>query len=305
MYAKYLIYGDRVGLNVKEAQSCFRLACDQGSSAARMADGIALLSGLLGRFDFAKARNQFEKAPSSNRFAVILRDSLSLLRDDLVSVGEFSKSGTVFSLLRDGQISSIRIMNPHLCEMFPVQDRVNGVWRNMARACINYLRTLSHLESTVLSSLPIDLASCEPFPEMIPLIFKMYSIEPTSYRNVNRFFRQFPIQILGKCLKEFDGILNYIYLLQSSIHYCACKWPIAEDQVVYRGLSSGGSELDPLYTSLIGQIIVWKGFTSTSNDIECAMRDFVRSSKGILFEMILCPGPIAAARSLFSSPCRA
>jgi hypothetical protein len=96
-------------------------------------------------------------------------------------------------------------------------------------------------------------------------------------------------------------MLSYIYLLQSSIHECACKWPIAEDQVVYRGLSSRGSELGLLYASLIGQIIVWKGFTSTSSNIACAMQDFVQCSDGILFEITLRIGAIATAINRYSA----
>jgi hypothetical protein len=96
-------------------------------------------------------------------------------------------------------------------------------------------------------------------------------------------------------------MLSYIYLLQSSIGKCACKWPIAEDQVVYRGLSSGGSELGLLYASLIGQIVVWKDFTSTSSDIECAMRDFVQGSDGILFGITLRTGAVATAIRRYSA----
>jgi hypothetical protein len=165
----------------------------------------------------------------------------------------------------------------------------------MARSCTNYLLTLSNLEFICLSSLPIDLGSCKSFPEMIPLIFKMYSIESSLYRNVNHFLRKFPIQILSKFLKELDGMLRYIYLLQSSIHDYAFKHSIAEGQVVYRGLPRRGSDLGSLYASLIGQIIVWKGFTSTSSDITCVMDTFVGGSEGILFEITLCAGAVATA----------
>jgi hypothetical protein len=301
MYAKCLVHGDGVVLNVEEAERYFQLACSQNSSAAQMDYGIALLSGLLGRFDFAKARSQFAKVSSWNRFAVILQDSLSLLNDNLVSLETFSESPNVFSSLRHGEISLIRIMNPRLCQTFSGLHQVNEIWKSMARSCIDYLLNLSHLEQAILASLPIDLVSCESFSEMIPMIFKMYSIESKLYLNVNYFLRQFPIPILNKFLKELNGILNYIYLLQSSIHECACNSPIREDQVVYRGLSSMGSKLGPLYASFIGQVIVWKSFTSTSSDLECVMRDFVRSSEGILFEVALCDGAIAGAISRYST----
>jgi hypothetical protein len=136
---------------------------------------------------------------------------------------------------------------------------------------------------------------------MIPLIFKMYSIESGLYRNVNYFLRKFPIHIMSKFLKELNGILNYIYLLQSSISDCAFNSPIAEGQVVYRGLPSRGSELVQLYESSKGKVIVWPGFTTTSSNIECAMRDFVRSSEGILLERTLCAGAVATAIGCYSA----
>jgi TPR repeat protein len=292
-YAKCLMHGNGVILNVKDAERYFQLACSQNSSSAQMDYGIALLLGLLGRFDFAEAGKQFAKASSSNRFAVILQDILSLPDDDLTGLEEFSRSANVFSFLRDGDISLIRIMNPRICETCPEPHLVNEVWRNMARSCIHYLLDLSQIEETALVSLSIELVSCESLSEMIPLIFQMYSIKSQLYGNVNYFLRQFPIRILRKFLKELNGILNYIYLLQSSIYECACNSPITENQVVYRGLSSRGSELGPLYASFLGQVIVWKSFTSTSTDIECAMREFVESSEGILFEITLCAGAVA------------
>jgi hypothetical protein len=66
-----------------------------------------------------------------------------------------------------------------------------------------------------------------------------------------------------------------------------------KDQIVYRGMPSRRHELAALYTSSIGQVLVWTGFTSTSFDCASVMKQFVRSSQGILFEITLHPGAVA------------
>jgi hypothetical protein len=101
-------------------------------------------------------------------------------------------------------------------------------------------------------------------------------------------------------MKELHGILSYIYLLQSSISYCAYKSPIVKDQIVYRGMPSRGSELAPLDESYIDRVIVWPSFTSTSLNRELVMETFVKSSEGILFESTLHPGAIATNISGYS-----
>jgi hypothetical protein len=296
-YASCLLHGDGVKINMTEAERYFQLACDQGDSTAQMQYGIALLSGLLGRFDFDKARIRFDAASSLNRFALILRDALSTFDDHLVTPDNFYEFRSVFSFMRcqsDGGLPFIQLMNPYLCHKIQEPTQVLGVWKEMIQSSIEYLHDLSQIRSNALCSLPTDLTSCSSIREMIPLIFKMYSIESPLYRNVNHFLRCFPIQVLGKFMKELRGVLSYIYLLQSSIDYCSRIQPFTESLVVYRGLRSKGSELVPLYESMIGQVIVWPGFTSTSTNVEYVIRHFVRGPDGILFKINLHPGDVAA-----------
>jgi hypothetical protein len=293
MYANCLIHGVGIAINVKQAANILKEACSHGDCRAHMRYGIALLSGLLGKFDFAEARNLFAKIASSNRFALILRDSLSFVDDEFVSAEVFCKGGNIFSILRDGEISLIRLMNPHLLDSVRSPDEVCANWKNTAGCCITYLLHLSSAGSTSLCSSLNDLMPCDSFEDMIPCIIKLYSYQSSLYRNVNQFLRKFPIQILLKFIKELHGILGYIYLLQLSIEYCAYKSPITADLFVYRGFASKGSELGALDESLIGRIIVWKGFTSTSLDLESVMRQYVQSSEGILFEITLHPGAVA------------
>jgi hypothetical protein len=68
-----------------------------------------------------------------------------------------------------------------------------------------------------LSSLASDLLLCTSIAEMIPLIFRMYTLESRLYKNMNTFLRCFPLRLVSKFMKEFRGLLRYLYLLQSSI----------------------------------------------------------------------------------------
>jgi hypothetical protein len=219
-YASCLLHSDGIGMNMVEAERYFRLACDQGDSTAHIQYGIALFSGMFGRFDFTEAQTRFEAAASSNRFALILRDALSRSDDQLVTPDDFYESGAIFSLMRcqsDGGISVIRIMNPHLCHRAQESTEIFKVWKEMVESSIGYLLDLSHIEYAVLGESPTDLTSCSSVQEMISLIFRIQSIESSLYKNVNHFLRCFPIQVLGKFMKELRGVLSYIYLLQSSI----------------------------------------------------------------------------------------
>jgi hypothetical protein len=296
-YANCLLHGDGVNVDMIESQKYFELACSRGGSSVKLRYGIVLLSGLLGRFGFEQARNLFGQAMSSNRFARILHSALSGSDNHLATSDEYSDLGNVFSLIRspgDDKFAMIRLMNVHLCDTSRGDTRVVEVWKKMAELSINYLLDLSQINSAVLRSLPIELGQCQSIPDMIPLIFRMYSIQSQLYKNVNCLLRNFPIQILGKFMKELRGILSYIYLLQSSIDYLSHNQPISRNRVVYRGIPSGGCELASLYDSMIDQVVVWPGFTSTSKNRECVIRQFVRNDDGILFKIILHSGSVAA-----------
>jgi hypothetical protein len=117
---------------------------------------------------------------------------------------------------------------------------------------------------------------------------------------VNHFLRCFPIELVCKFEKELGGILHFIYLLQSSIEYRSLNEPLSETVPVYRGMLSNGPELVGLYESMIGEVIVWRSFTSTSRNRELVIRRFIQKddegdcSDGILFEIELHRGDVAA-----------
>jgi hypothetical protein len=185
-------------------------------------------------------------------------------------------------------------MNVHLCPISQDDTEVFDIWKNMALLSINSLLDLSQINSIALRSSPIDLCLRELITEMIPLIFRMYSAKSQLYKNINRLLRDFPIQLVGKFMKELQGMMNYIYLLQSSIDYCSRTQKFQSGLVVYRGIPSGGRDLADIYESMIGEMIVWKGFTSTSTKRDYVIEHFVRTDEGVLFEILLHSGDVVA-----------
>jgi hypothetical protein len=94
-------------------------------------------------------------------------------------------------------------------------------------------------------------------------------------------------------MNELKGTLHYIYLLQSSIECYSQIHPFTSDVTVYRGLKSGGAKLVPLYYSMIGEVIVWSSFGSTSFELELVIDEFIIDDDSILFEILLRPGDAA------------
>jgi TPR repeat protein len=311
-YAESILSGNGVPGTVQSGDSehYLRLAVAQGDSKAQMRLGIALLSGLFGRFDFVEARQMFglvsESEHDLTRFAIVLRNSLSKSDCALLSGSDFSKTANIFSVLRsslDESIPLIRILNAHLGSEVQFADYMLSKWQDIAGLAMAYLVDLSHIRTVsghsnplgVLGSLPTDLVSCNSISDMIPIVFKMYSIECSLYRNVNHFLRYFPIGIVSKFMKELGGILHYIYLLQSSIEYCSHHQPLSCDIIVYRGIPQQGKMLAPLCESMIGEVIVWPGFTSTSTDRNLVISRFINDEDSLLFEISLHPGDVAVA----------
>jgi hypothetical protein len=56
----------------------------------------------------------------------------------------------------------------------------------------------------------------------------------------------------------------------------------------------------PLYESMIGEMIVWPGFTSTSTKRDLVISKFIRGEDSLLFEISLHPGDVAVAISDYS-----
>jgi hypothetical protein len=108
------------------------------------------------------------------------------------------------------------------------------------------------------------------------------------------------MSVVGKFMKELGGIMRYSYLLQSSIEYCSHIRPLLSNMLVYRVIQQQGKDLVPLYESMIGEVIVWPGFTSTSTDRDFIIARFVKSVDSLLFEISLPPGEVAVAINEYS-----
>jgi hypothetical protein len=294
-YADYILCGDTRRINFREYEKYLRLAVCQHSPAAQMRLGLCLFSGTFGRFNFTESRTLFEEMSVSTRFAAILRNSLSRSDCELICASDFSRTGNIFSFLRssfDEAIALIRILNADLfgfafddCSRF-------ATWRDIAGSSFLYLVDLSQAQSYVLGSLPSDCLSCDSISAMIEIIFRMYTIDSSLYKNVNQCLRCFPISMVSKFMRELRGILYYIYLLQSSIDYYSHAKPIQENLVVYRGIA-GSASLGLLYETMIGDVVVWPGFTSTSIDCNSVLRSFIHNEDSVLFEIELHPGDAA------------
>jgi hypothetical protein len=68
---------------------------------------------------------------------------------------------------------------------------------------------------------------------------------------------------------------------------------------VYRGIERG-ADLVPLYESLIGDVVVWPGFTSTSLDRDSVLSRFITGGDCVLFEIELHPSDVAVMIEKYS-----
>jgi hypothetical protein len=69
--------------------------------------------------------------------------------------------------------------------------------------------------------------------------------------------------------------------------------PLKLNMTVYRGIEQHGKQLVPLYESMIGEVVVWPGFTSTSSDRNFVISRFIQGADSLLFEIKLHPGDVA------------
>jgi hypothetical protein len=291
------LHGNGVGIDLQSAEHYLFRASSQGYLPAKLQYGICLFSGMFGKFDFVESQNQLEAASSSSRFARVLRDALLAVDEQhLMTSDEFFGMVNVFSVIRSGKIPIIRIINAHMSCFDVDQSRLLKTWIDMVQSSIHFLLDLSQARSTELGVLSTQLGSCRSVDEIVHLILKIYSTDSGLYRNINFFLRCFPIQFAGKFMKELGGILNYIYLLQSSIEFRSRSQELGENVVVYRGLQSDGPYIFSLYESMIGKVVVLPGFTSTSRSRDYVIDRFVKPLRGdgVLFEITLHSGDRAA-----------
>jgi hypothetical protein len=98
--------------------------------------------------------------------------------------------------------------------------------------------------------------------------------------------------MVSKFMRELKGLVNYLYLLQSSIAFRSRDRPLRENLVVYRGVEQSYESVQ-LYESIVGNVVVWPGFTSTSTDRDYMLNHFITDENSVLFEIELHPGDVA------------
>jgi hypothetical protein len=246
-YTALLLYGECPFPAFRECEKYLGLTVSHGRMAGKMKLGLCLFSGLFGRFDFT----------DSNRFALILRDSLSPLEFRLVLASDFTVNRNLFSVFRssfDDRIAVIRILNPDLCDIAVNKNQRFEAWQAAARSSFGYLVNLSQAESQVLGTLPTDLLRCSSISEITQFLFQMYTVESLLYKNVNHFLRCFPISMVSKFMGELRVLVNYLYLLQSSIAFRSRSRPLRENLVVYQGIEQS-YEFVQLYESMVGNVV--------------------------------------------------
>jgi hypothetical protein len=88
------------------------------------------------------------------------------------------------------------------------------------------------------------------------------------------------------------GVLSCACLLQGAIEILPAT--VAPGCVVYRGFDNRRADMAAVFCSLLDQVVVFHGFTLAGKERRRVLRDFVRGSNGILFEILIRPGTIAA-----------
>jgi hypothetical protein len=214
----------------------------------------------------------------------------------LVCAAEFGGSCTIFCILRspfDDAIPLIRVLNPDLCDFAVDPDVRFSAWQQIACHSLRYFVDVAQAQSHGRDRLfwP-NLFSCDSISSMIDFVFRMFAIDSFFCENVNHFLRCFPISRFCNFNDEMRGILNFIYLLQSSIACRSQENPIRENVVVYCGIG-GASDVVMLYESMIDDVVVWCEFTRAFTDRDYVMNELITDDDFVLFEIELHPGDVA------------
>jgi hypothetical protein len=165
-------------------------------------------------------------------------------------------------------------------------------WQEIAGHSLLYFANHLQAGAPAFARFPTDLLSCDSISSLIGYVFRIYAADSSLRDNVNYFLRCFPIAMICNFTDELNGILSFIYLLQSSIDCQSRENPILENILVYRGVREA-SDLVMLYESTIGSVVVWSEFTKASTDRDSVLSDLMTDEDCVLFEIELHPGDVA------------
>jgi hypothetical protein len=312
-YGVCLQNGQGVSTNQSAAAHYFKLATDQGDERASLAfitsalsgvalqadltamdrthSGLSLLSGVHGRFDFSEAQRTLAgiAGPAGILCAALDASDETLVLD--------RASLSAFSLLRSGGLLAVRVMIPRLRPRWLDDRRVLAIWRETASAAVAFLARFPAWPK--VQSLASALPACESVLEIVRILLTMHFLDCSVFTGVNAVLRKLPMRSLAHFVDKFCGLLSYTVLLQAAIEVYASERKISDEWVVYRGLRN--RELAAIYASAIGEVVVWPAFTAASRDLARITNEYASGDEGILFEIALGPGNVAAEIGGFSN----
>jgi TPR repeat protein len=277
-----LMLGDGIPKDVGLAIHYFKLAADQGHKEAQqvcmklslidhsLESIVEFLSGNNGRFHFEKVRGMVKNMKSP--LGDVLRRALtpdSPSNEELIREREVV---SVFGILKSSGLGTMRILVARLRPRWIAECRIVATWKELQNKANDWL---SHFEQS------------GSFEDIMKLPFT----EGSPFAEMNWLLRRFPITLIVRCVKEFDGLLSCATLLQAVIEDRAVY---RDPCIVYRGFRNGGNVLAGLYASVIGEIVIWRGFTIASKDRDLVVKEFASGRDGILFQIALGLGTIAA-----------
>jgi hypothetical protein len=176
-----------------------------------------------------------------------------------------------------------QILSPRLRPPWIREARVAALWRETAGAAAQWIapfdvRIASGLEA---AASPADAAR---FALQIP------GCDRSPFCEINFLLRRF-----DRVLWTDDGlrgVLSCASVLQAAVEVLPAS--VEDGAVVYRGFEADGAEMAAVFCSVLDKVVVFHGFTMAGRDRRRVLRDFVRGSDGILFEIVVRPGVVAA-----------
>jgi hypothetical protein len=286
-YGLMLHDGDGIVQNTGLGIHYLRLAASQGYKEAQevcmklsvidysVESIVGFLSGNNGNIDFESARRMIMKVSWSYADVVgriLMRKNPS--EEELIQ----SRDVSVFGLLESNGFLMMRIIVARLRPVWIAECRILDTWKELQTTTTKWLS---------------DFESLKKYGEFLSHedLLKLPFLERSPFIEMNQLLRCFPIQLFVEYLNEFRGFLSCATLLQAVIE---SRSTLRDPGLVYRGFGRGGHELAGLYASLIDKVIIWRGFSTASKDRDFIIQEFVRRRDGILFEIVLGRGAIAA-----------
>jgi hypothetical protein len=163
---------------------------------------------------------------------------------------------------------------------------------------VHSIKTLEILDSNArefvgkFGTMFVSLSECESELVFAQRFIGWALTGPSLFMRVNEILRMVPMPVVGHFMREFEGFLSYVTILQWAVEKLCSEF--RDEFSVVRGFSHGGQVLAARYREMIGETIVWPGFVVASRDIRRIVNDFVQGGEGIGFEIVLKTGSIAA-----------